>query len=164
VYLDTFVNPDGVQSPIAPKDDRLAPLCTALALDSEFDQVHALVLQEVGLFMALNDLIGAITLPHVSPVNCGRAMDGLKHLIATPGSNDKQAWEQMREALQIDEKYLKFITDHSSGPRHARPGHTPGSVTTEVTRRSWIIMNRFFEFRKRGSKRLSLPDFPLLVG
>lgn len=123
-----------------------------------------MVLQDAGLFMALNDLIAAISLPHVSTVNCARAIEGLRHLIASTGSSDKQAWEQMRQALQIDKAYLKLITDSSAASRHGNRVHVPGSVTTEITRRSWIIMNRYFEYRKRGNRVLSLTDFPLLKG
>ena len=162
VYLDTFINPDGAQSSLLSKDDGLAPLCTAFSPKVGFHEVHNMVLQEPALFMALNDLISAITLPHQSPVNCARAMDRIKHLIAPGAANDKDAWRQMRNALRVDEAYLKFITDHSAAPRHGRPGHIPGNITTEVTRRAWTVMNRYFELRKAGG---SLPaHFSLLKG
>ena len=162
VYLDTFVGPNGVKSIIAFKDDRLPPLCTAFTLTEGVDKIHNMVLQEPGLFMALNDLIVAITLPHVSPVNCARAMERLRHLIASPGSSDKRAWQQMRDTLQIDKPYLRFITKHSTDPRHGRPVRIPGAVTNEVIRRAWIIMNRYLEYRKRTGP-LPEKDFPLLV-
>jgi len=37
VVLDTFVDPDGQRSPIAPKDDSLRSLCTAFDLTNGFD-------------------------------------------------------------------------------------------------------------------------------
>ena len=163
VVLETFIDPNGIGSQIFQKDDRLAALCTAFSLDQGFDELCAKVIQSVPLFMALRDLIAAISLPHVSSIDCARAMDRLKHLVATPGTTDKQAWQQLRQALQIDEAYLKYITDYSVGPRHGRPGHTPGTVTTEVTRRAWIIMNRYFEYLKRGNVALDSSEFPLLV-
>jgi hypothetical protein len=89
-------------------------------------------------------------------------MDRLKHLIARPDSADKDAWQQMRDALQIDEPYLKYITNVSKGPRHGRPGHTVGSQTTEVTRRSWAVMNRYFEYVKHCNRTLDPAVFPLL--
>jgi hypothetical protein len=164
VVLETFVDPTGATSSLLFKDDSLAPLCSALTLSSGFDEVHTMVLTDVGLFMALNDLVGAITLPHVSTVNCARALEGLRHLIAPPGINNKEAWGQMRQALQVDEAYLKLITDNSTASRHGDRTHVPGDTTAEITRRSWVIMNRFFEYRKGGSKPLSAPDFPLLHG
>lgn len=163
VVLEKFINSNGIVSQIIQKDDRLAPLCTAFSLDHGFDELCVKVIQSVPLFMALRDLISAITLPHVAPVDCARAMDRLKHLVTTPGTNDKQAWRQLRQALQIDEAYLKYITDYSANPRHGKPGHTPGSVTTEVTHRAWIIMNRYFEYLKHGNVVLDQSEFPLLT-
>jgi hypothetical protein len=40
-------------------------------------------------------------------------MDRLKHLIAGPNAKDPQAWQQMRDALEISEDYLKYIIEHS---------------------------------------------------
>lgn len=162
VYLETLVDSTGAHSALLFKDDSLPPLCTAFTLTKGFDEVHSMVLRDPALFMALNDLITAITLPHKSLVNCARAIDRIKHLIAPTSTKDQHAWQDMRTALRIDEAYLKFITNHSAAPRHGRPGHIPGNVTTEVTRRAWIVMNRYLEFRKAGG---SLPvHFTLLTG
>jgi hypothetical protein len=164
VILETFVDPSGSRSPILAKDERVASLCTAFTLTNGFDEVHTMVLQDWRLSHALHDLIAAITLPHISPVNCARVVERLRELIASPGSNRKNAWKEMQDALQVDEAYLKFITEHSVEPRHGLTVHIPGSVTTEVTRRAWTIMNRYFEYRKNGSKPLSANRFPLLTG
>lgn len=130
VILEMFIAPDGSPSELAPIDPSLPPFCTAYSLQpdrlADFNTVFNVVLTTPDLFMALEDLIHSITLPHVSPVNCARAMDRLKHLIASPASSDKDAWKHMRDTLQIDKAYLKYITDASRGPRHGRPGHTPG--------------------------------------
>jgi hypothetical protein len=83
VVLDTFVSPDGTRSPIAPQDLSLASLCTTFKLDSGFDEIHSLVLTDWQLGMALHDLILAITVPHVSAVNCARAIEGLRPLSTT---------------------------------------------------------------------------------
>jgi hypothetical protein len=162
VILEQLVDPNGNKSVIAFNDPRLPPLCTAFNLQSNFDEVHTMMLTNISLAHAVRDLIEAITRPHVSLVNCARAMDRLKHLIARSGSKDTSAWQQMREALQIDLSYLKFITDHSAGPRHGRPDHVPGTITTNVTTRAWTIMNRYFEYRKRGQAQLPTAEFPLL--
>lgn len=162
VVLEAFVNENGVTTPIFLKDETLGALCTAFASDKHFDELCVKVIQSPALFMALRDLVSAISLPHVSLVDCARAMERLKHLVAEPGAKDAQAWEQLREALHIEKTYLRFITDHSTGPRHGRPGHTPGIDTTEVVRRSWIIMNRYLEYLRRDGTSLPLAEFPLL--
>lgn len=167
VVFETVILPDGTPSEIVITDPRLPPLCTAYSIDpaklADFLTVRNTVISSPDLFMALEDLIQAITLPHVAPVNCARAMDRLKHSIATPTANDKQGWNEMRSALRIDEPYIKFITEVSKNPRHGRPGHTSGDLTSDATIRSWTIMNRFFEYLKRERKPLPEAEFPLLT-
>jgi hypothetical protein len=68
----------------------------------------------------------------------------------------------MRDSLNIDQPYLEFITEHSKGPRHGDVKGSTFSATRETIKRSWIVMNRFLEFRKRGNRPLSLSEFPLL--
>ncbi len=166
VTLNTMINPEGVRSTILPQDKGLAALCTAFRLGEppnvDFSTVLNIVLKEPPLFMALNDLIAAITLPHHSPVACARAIERMRHIIA-PGLPPKESWESLRNNLRIDKDYLMFITSHSTGPRHGDPQHIPGSTTTEVAKRSWIVMNRFLEFRKRGNVPLPISEFPLLA-
>jgi hypothetical protein len=164
VLLDTFVNPHGVRSPIAPQELGLACLCTAFKLDSSFDEVHSLVLTDWRLGMALHDLTLSITLPHAGAINCARAIEGLRHLIATSDSDDKKAWEEMRVALNVDRAYLQLITDASKNVRRGNRVHVPGSITGEITRRSWMIMDRYFAYRKGGNIALKAPGFPLLTG
>ncbi len=163
VILESFVDQNGARTPIFPRDETLGTLCTAFALDKDFDQLCAKVIESPSLFMALRDLVSAISLPHVSLVDCARAIERLRHLVAKQGSEDVRAWEQLRQALHIDKAYLKYITDHSTDPRHGRPGHTPGTVTKEVTRRAWIITNRYFEYLKQDCVPLPLSKFPLLT-
>jgi hypothetical protein len=153
VVLEAVIGPDGLPSEIVPIDPSLPPIVTAFTLhpsgQHELDSILNAVVTSPDLFMALSELIQAITLPHVASVNCARAMERLKHLIASPDASDSQAWREMRDALSLDEDYLKFITDVSKRPRHGRPGHTPGTLTTEATRRAWLVMNKYFEYIKR---------------
>jgi hypothetical protein len=161
VLLDTFEAPDGTVTPIALNDPNLVGICTAFSLEKGFDEVCMLVLQRPLLFMAIRELMTAISLPHVSLVECARAMDRIKNMLA-PGSKDKAAWNRMRETLRVEEVFLKYITDASADPRHGQPGHTSGSVTTEVTRRAWVIMNRYLEYVVHGEKPLDPTTYPIL--
>ncbi|MBR8303469.1 hypothetical protein KDW49_22430 [Burkholderia dolosa] len=162
VIFDTFTDPDGRITSIAHANPELATLCTAYSLEHRFDEVCRAVIEQPLLFMALRELITAISLPHVSLVECARAMDRLKNLIAAPGSSPRSAWSQLRDVLHIDEAYLKYITDASADPRHGQPGHTPAAVTMEVTRRAWTIMNRYLEYVLQGAVPLDPDRFPTL--
>jgi len=161
VLLEKFIDPAGTMTLIAASDDTLPALSTAVTLQTDFDQVHSIVLTDTSVRHALNDLIQAITLPHVGPVNSALAMDRLKHLIA-PELKDPQAWKKMRDVLQIDEPYLKYITDASKSGRHGRPDYIPGTITTETLHRAWTVMNRYLEYRKRNAGPLPTSEFPLL--
>ncbi len=167
VIFEAFTDPSGARSILCPMDKRLAPLCTVLALkpgerSKSFNEVLGIVFREPPLFMALNELIEAITQSHVGPVNCARAVERLRHLIA-PGTPRKQSWSHLRKNLQISQGYLEFVTKHSTGARHGDPEFIRGEITAEVAWRSWIIMNRFLEFRRRGDQPLPESEFPLLT-
>jgi hypothetical protein len=162
VLLEEFEAPDGAIMPIVPTSPHLEKICTAYSLETGFDEACAHILRQPVLFMAMRELVTAITLPHVSLVECARAMDRIKNLLSPAGTKDKAAWQQLRDTLRIDEAYLKYITDASANPRHGQSGHTPGTVTTEVTRRAWVIMNRYLEYILHGEKPLDPAAYPFL--
>lgn len=166
VYIDKLIKPDGSVSTIRPE----APLVAghATALDStnpnvnNFDVCYRLMLVEPGLFMSMNDLIVSITLPHHASVNCARAIEGLRTLMV-PGEPDrKKAWPIFQSNLNIERSYREPVTDTSTGPRHGDRTWIPGSVVNDIVERSWIIMNRFLEYRKGGNMPLPKSEFPLL--
>ncbi|MBA8735482.1 hypothetical protein [Chromobacterium violaceum] len=166
VHLHTLIRPDGTSTPLLFNDLRLPSLCSAYNLSEGFDEIHSMVLLSPNLFMAFNDLIQSITLPHKSLVNCARAIERIRNLI-TPGKGknkaaNKAAWVAMCDALRIDATYLKYITDHSKAPRHGESSHTPGDITNEVVARSWSVMNRYLEYRKAGGVLPS--SLPQLTG
>ena len=165
VTLDTLVDADGNRSSIMPEDPRLVGVCTVFNLaesgTTSYYKVLEGVLSEPSLFFAMNELVSSITIPHMSVINCARVVNRLRHLIA-PGLPKKQGWEAVRRELRVGEEYLKFITDQPAGPRHGDPMCISGFITTEVTWRAWVIMNRFLEYRSRGSIGLSATEFPIL--
>lgn len=121
-----------------------------------------IVITDPSLFRALQDIIECITIPHVATVNCGRIIDGIRRQIA-PGLGAKQGWPAMHKALNVSQKYQEYISEISTGPRHADPAFVSGQITAEVVKRTWIIMDRYLEYRKRGKAILTAPEFPELV-
>jgi hypothetical protein len=164
--IDTIVDQHGSHGPIYRTNDDLQPLCTSFSLTSWLDEAHKIAGGTVALFTALNDLIVANTNlgATAAPINCARAIDGLKHLIASPSSTETKKWEEFRAALRLDKTYIQIISDHSTAPRHGQFSRIAGSDRLEIIKRSWVIMNRYLEYRKGGSKPLPLTDFPLLSG
>lgn len=68
----------------------------------------------------------------------------------------------MRECLNLSVDYLKLITDVSTAPRHGDSRHISGTTTVEITSRTWTVMNRLLEYKKRDVQRLPVAEFPHL--
>jgi hypothetical protein len=161
VELSKFVGPDGTRELGVLMYENLSPLCTSYDLANGFEEIWAIVQGDKELFGILNDLIASITFPHVSVVNCARAIDGIRNLISTK----KNDWSSMHKALRIDTAYLRFISEHSKGPRHGNRGYVDGPTVNIILERSWIVMNRFLEYKKRNCTDLpESEDFPILKG
>lgn len=169
VVIDAFIDPNGKETSLAFIDQKLANLCTAYKVNTnspqenaEFQKMAEVVMSVPALFMALDDLIVSITLPHHASVNCARAVEGIRALLAPNVTPRHRAWAILREALRIEAPYVEFITERSIANRHGDRQHIPGDVTTEIAQRAWKIMNRYLEFLKRGSQPLPESEFPLL--
>lgn len=146
LIMEIAIHEDGVPMLINWEDQNLTPLCTAFAIGDNltptYDKVHELIVGTPQLFLAMSDLISSLYLPNVPAVSCGRAMDGIKHLLSEPGMRDVAAWKNLRRLLNIEENYLKLITDASAGPRHGRIDATPTETIMEIKRRAWRVMDR----------------------
>lgn len=91
LILDLCIKEDGIPSPVAAINPDLGKLCTAFQ-GGISSSIYKMMIFDEPFYRAVNDLITAINTPHVSPQSCGRAMDGLKHLIAAPDAKEPQAW------------------------------------------------------------------------
>jgi hypothetical protein len=170
VILDTAIDPDGISQSLRPIHPTLAELVTVTTKNPEVPGAFALdvmdtVIREPALFLALRDLVSALTYTDTAVVDCARAIEGLR-LIMVPDEEDrKKSWPIFQETLNFDRAYREYITNLSVAPRHGdRTRWITGPMIDEVLKRSWIIMNRFMEFRRRGSQPLTAPDFELLTG
>jgi hypothetical protein len=171
VVFDRLIDVNGVSSAFVLQDFSRASLCTAYSATSTnpaqgtvlLGDMTKLVFSEPGLFLALDDLITATSVHHLMVVNSARAIEALRHAMAPSGMSRNDAWELFRENLKISKDYLRLITDNSQSGRHGEGKFIPGPITTEIIRRSWIIMNRFLEFRKRNSQPLQESEFPMLL-
>jgi hypothetical protein len=166
VVFDTLIDANGIPTVLAPQEPSLSNLCTAFQFSDEaqFSQIYNMVLTDPSLFRALNDLIECVWNPHVSCVNCGRVIDSIRRMITpTDTRSDVKAWEAMHSALNISQGYQKWVSNTATGPRHGDPAFVSGNITIEVAGRTWTIMNRFLEYRKRANVPLTAPEFPLLI-
>jgi hypothetical protein len=158
LYLDRFVDPSGKIEAIVPGHPELAKLVNFRS--NLISGLYPVFAADPRLHMALNDMIQAITWPHVATVNCARAVEGIRTIIA-PGKRSA-GWPAMQEALNITESYTRMITALSEAPRHGDRVWNPPEPIEEIIQRSWEIMMRYLEWESRGEKPLPKSIFRLL--
>jgi hypothetical protein len=166
VIFSKSITPDGIERNVIMEYPWLAEECTSFdpANLIDFIAVYQMAISDHGVYAAFNDLIGAISFPHIGVMNCARAIDGIKHLVTPSAKSKEDGWQNMRRELQLDRNYLTLITANSTEHRHGKRVSISGDIGREVLTRSWVIMNRFIEYKKRGSKMLPQSEFPILMG
>ncbi len=163
VVLDT-VSHDGREAPVAVCWPDVSKFCTAYSVESDFAELLKLVIEEPPLFVALNDLNGAMAHHHLSPVNLARAVEAIRVMIAGADTGVAASWAKMRETLRVDEAYLKLITSTSAPKRHGNHKRVEGETVATVSERAWRVMDRFIAYRRRGNTPLPDSEFPILEG
>jgi hypothetical protein len=168
LIFEELIGPDEEIRLILPLNPQLPRLCTAFSAapdampDCTLEAMTRLVIREPSLFLALNDLIVAVTVPGQVAVNCGRAIEGLRKIMVPNDPSRKLGWAALQSNLNVERSYRELITDTSTGPRHGDRADIPDNLSQEVIERSWVIMNRFLEYRKRGNVPLLVSEFPVL--
>jgi len=160
--IDTIIRPKQKPDLMRTQLSRLSRQCTAYNLNNT-QQIAQILSSGIAIKQAIKDLVESLIIPNNAVVNCARVMDTLRRVIS-PSLNEKPGWQQMQRVLNISQTYLQFITNQSQDPRHGNYS-TPISdpKLMEVLERSWIVMNRFLEYKKKGDSPLTDPDFPSLV-
>lgn len=169
IIFDFAIMPNGNPMPMHYFDARLSQHCSVFQQDAQsaaadYDTLMRILSSEPGVIRLLNDMIEVLWNPHVAPVNCGRVVDGIRRLITPPGTTtEPAAWHNMHSALNLTKDYRKYVMDHSIGPRHGDPtSYIPGPITSDISLRTYIMLNRFLEYRKGGNNRLDATSFPIL--
>jgi hypothetical protein len=125
------------------------------------EEIYRLLSADQSLLMALNDLISGITFPYYAHVNCGRAIDAIRCIMA-PDLSEKAGWKFMQESLKIEEPYLVSLSHLSREGRHGKRAWIDPSLTERAIFRAWEVMNRFLYFKTHGEITLDPAKFPLL--
>jgi hypothetical protein len=163
IILDWMKDYNGVVSDIALVQHDLASICTSFTEFKNYKELKEMATAEKAMALALNDLILAQTIPNLAEVNCARAMEGVRQIIAGQGTEAKLAWPIMQTALNVDRSYREIITNNSFARRHGQFKTLPPDTIQEILRRSWTIMDRFFHYRLRGDTQLPIDEFRLLT-
>jgi len=167
VFLDEIDDGDGVFKKIRLEQKELAAHFTAFKRADgsiDYDAMHRLVATDPDLSLAINDLIMAVAIPGHIAINCGRAIEAIRKIIVPVDPKRTEGWKELRRVLQLEQSYVEFITAASTNPRHGSERYLPSQIAhQEMMKRTWIIMNRFLEYKKRGDQQLPVADFPILA-
>jgi hypothetical protein len=168
VLLHTYVDEAGTPAAVIVKDSSVGGLITAYTKDGTgVELVINKVLEEPVTLIALRDLIASLGHSHLSAVNCARAVETIRSLVAGPGGDTKKRklhWATFNSVLNLSDDFTKLIMDRALGPRHGDHSVVlTDAEQSEIKRRAWLVMDRFLEYRKRDNQPLPLSDFPLLT-
>jgi hypothetical protein len=93
VILNSSIEEDGTERILVFRDRELERLCTAFSPDKDsFDEVLEQVFQDLRLSHAIRDLTEGVSVPHVIPGNCARAIETIRVLIVPKDTERKLAW------------------------------------------------------------------------
>lgn len=140
------------------------PILTSYDISKNMAAVSALAFQNAYLRAALHDLGETLLDANMIAINCARAVEAIRHLIAAPNSTPAEAWVSMRELLRVDRSFIQLVTDTSTGPRHGRRDGVDPIINQEIMRRSWIILDRYLHLKLNSNGRLAEEAFPVLFG
>jgi hypothetical protein len=163
VNLETMTDEVGTTKKLFVYNSEITGLVTAFNIgDESLHRVLYAVGTDPNFHYAIRDLIDGITIRRGSEVNFARAIETLRVLISS-SEDRKIQWELFQRTLRVTKDYLKLITDHSRASRHGdRHSEIPYDEKAELTKRVWIVMNRYIEFKLRGSQPLPEDEFPWL--
>jgi hypothetical protein len=159
--LDTYINENGESLIVTYPPHIAASSCQSFSWQS-LGQIWPVISSDMHLFMALNDLNHAISYPGLIGVNCGRIVEAIRKSNSSDSIDTSEQWAMLRSSLNLSRDYLQFIMDNSLEPRHGTRFGLDGRTLDELLQRTWKIIDRYIELKKRGTKSLPLGEFPIL--
>lgn len=157
--LETILFEGGETKKFFYKNDSLRQIGSFSVPVAELQQM---MLSERELATALDELVEALRTPAVVAINCGRAIEGLRKIMVPIDPTRKIGWNEIQNKLNFSRGYREYITNASTQPRHGDRTELRPEVLQELLERSWTIMQRFIEYRRRGNQTLPIAEFRFL--
>jgi hypothetical protein len=163
--FETIIFPGGKLSSLRYEHQALANQVRSFGLSNsggEMSAIGDIILSDIPLMLTLNDLVECTRPTHESATICARVVESLRRQIS---SNADRAigWHTLRENLNISESFLKKITNLSVEPRHGDRSFISGAEIADVVSRTWNVMDRYLEYRKRNRTKLTPPQYAELT-
>jgi hypothetical protein len=162
VEITSAINNEGVQTVFGVDVPELEK--TASERPVEFHElVTELIHKSQHLGNALADLRESIRSPIDTGLFCYRAVESIRQQFVQPGeSKDNKSWERLRQALAVEESFIKSIKLFADDPRHGKTPYISGPERVDCMKRAWVIVDRFCLYLQRGAKDLDAAEFKTL--
>ena len=164
IVIENVTMADGTTRDIQYANPAIIGMSTSVDREVKYTKLLKLLGPELPASLALHDLILTLTVPDHVSINCARAVEGIRNLIAGDDTKEKIAWSMLHNSLNCDEAYVMFITKLSRENRHAKRSPIAGGDLDESLRRAWNLMDRYFHLRLMGLSKLPIDEFPELKG
>lgn len=164
VILDRYREENGFEDGISFVEPKVAALSPILESDDGLRSVFSILANEQRLMVVLGDLIAGLWSQDHKVINCARSVEAIRQLVAGYSLTPKQQWPIFNDALNLNRDYVDLIMNHSKDPRHGKKPVSSPEEVTEIMKRTWIIFNRYFEYKLRGEQNLDTSIFPMLSG
>ncbi len=162
--IDRYEEAGGFSDKIAFVEPAVQGISSLLQSDENLLAAFTILTKRPHLMVVMEDLIATLWSQEHKALNCARCVEAIRSLVADESSNASDQWLALRNALNLDRRYIELIMHGARNSRHGRPSDFSAEDVTEIMRRTWTIIYRYLELQMRECGKLDSTTFPLLHG
>jgi hypothetical protein len=164
VILDRYKDHTGHIHTLVIGQPQVKGMSSLLDSDTGLLSVFDVIAHEPHLMTVLEDLISGLWSQDHKIINCARSVEAIRQLVAGYNVEPNAQWPIFRAALNVERSYLDLIMNYSTNSRHGKKDSAPTNDVNIIMERTWILIDRFFNYRLGGNKILDKKLFPALRG
>jgi len=111
----------------------------------------------------LRDIRLGMQTPGEAAVHCFRAIERIRQGFSTESGDRKKTWDHLRQALNIERRWLDTYTSHATAVRHGELVELSLIERNKCFEQAAIVVIRYAAYLKAGRKKLSAPPFEHLA-
>jgi len=129
----------------------------------ELNDWIALCVGSPQLRAALRDMRLGMQTPGEAAVHCFRAIERIRQAFSVKGGDRKATWDRLRQALNVDRKWLDTYTAHATAVRHGELLELQLDERNKNFAQAATVVIRYAAYLKGGKNNLSSNSFPPLT-
>jgi hypothetical protein len=120
------------------------------------EELVPLAVSFVPLRQALSDLRQTLTSPADTAVFSYRAIESImQHFRKTEDKNRQLAWDRLRDSLRIERTWIEPVQKFAEIHRHGTLTMLTGAERLDITRRAWLVVDRFCVYLRNEQRPLT---------